>query len=103
LASSRDTRNGPDWKDITQAVINYELFNRCQIDVTLSFSKDGKHGGCLIVADAHGQRGEPPDQKHLASASVRCTNDGYLTLEAYILKCLFDLDVAMWAVDGATE
>lgn len=39
MASSRGTSNGPDWKDVTQAIINYELLWQCRI--TLSIHVDG--------------------------------------------------------------
>lgn len=92
LASSRDTSNGPDWKDVTQALVNYERFWQCQI--TLSIHLDGSDGVRIMMLEA---RADPTNDTNsgllhsvLVSASMRSLNA--VTLSAAILNVLHKLD-----------
>ena len=92
MASSRGTSNGPDWKDVTQALVNYERFWGCQI--TLSIHLDGSNDVRVMMLEA---RADPTNNSNsgllhsvLVSASMRSLNA--VTLSAAILNVLHKLD-----------
>lgn len=99
LASSRDTLNGPDWQDVTQAIANYELWQGTQITLTLEARPGKKVGDLIVTATALGVAPSFGGQLPSASVSVSCRAAGYRELSATILKALYDLDVAAAAWD----
>jgi len=97
LASSRGTSNGPDWKDTAQAMLNYQHFNGCHIEVVVTVVKGLKQPDLIVTARNLKDNEDGLGVQVLASASVRASQTQYLSLDAVISKCLYDLDVAMWA------
>ena len=97
LASSRDTSNGPDWRDVAQAMLNYEHFNGCQIEVAVTALKGTKTPDLCVIARSLKDNEDGLGVIVLASASVRALQTQYRSMDAVILKCLYDLDVAMWS------
>jgi hypothetical protein len=96
LASSRDTRNGPDWRDVAQAILNYQGFwcARCEIVVTAEHGT--KTGDLIVTARALKDSDTAPGPVVLASASVSARSQNYVSLESVVMKALFDCDVAMY-------
>ena len=92
LASSRDTSNGPDWKDVTQAIINYELLWGCRI--CLNIHVDGFHGRQFLLVE--GMAVQTPDSPggllHSVSVSASMRSLNVTTLEAAFLAVLHKLD-----------
>lgn len=97
MASSRGTSNGPDWQDVAQAVLNYEKFNTCAIKIVIEARPGQKASDLLIVASAYERNSVDGEASRWASASVSCRQQGYVGLEAAIMKSLYDLDVALYS------
>ena len=99
LASSRDSLSGPDWKDVAQAIVNYEHFNQHSIEIQIFATVEGGRSDMIVRITARGARGGDQEAKVLVctSASVRSIN--HKSLSAIILKCLHDYDVASFEND----
>jgi len=92
LASSRSTSNGPDWQDVAATLQAFEAINRVSLTVRMS-AELGKGGlDLLLTASADGIEAGEQEAKCLASASVRCSKQGYRSLEAGILQLIYRLD-----------
>jgi hypothetical protein len=100
LASSKGTSNGPDWQDVTQAILNYELWQGSQIKILIEARPGKKTGDLIVTAEAMGVAPSYQGQLPSASVSVSCRSAGYLELSATILKALYDLDLACVAWDS---
>jgi len=96
LASSRDTRNGPDWRDVTQAIINYQGFWNARAEIVITAVHGLKTGDLIVCARALRDNDNYPDPTVLASASVSAKGSSYVNLESVVMKALFDLDVAIY-------
>jgi len=101
LASSRDTSNGPDWKDVIQAIFNYQQFWDAHAEIVICAEGGGKTGDLVIVARALRGRECEAAPTTLASVSVSCRREGYKGLESAIMKALFDLDVAIYRTESS--
>jgi hypothetical protein len=99
LASSNGTSNGPDWQDVSQAILNYEHWQGSQIKVTIEARPGKKLADLVVTAEAMGTAPEYMGALPSASASVSCRVCGFRELSATILKALYDLDLACCAWD----
>lgn len=54
----------------------------------------------VITAHAYPKGERALGARPLVSASVSCRQQGYINLESAAMKALFDLDVALYRVDG---
>lgn len=92
MAQSRRSSNGPDWKDVTQALVNFEEFWDCSI--TLSIRADGSPGAKFLMLEG---KAEPRNStvgvvlhSVCVSTSMRQLNAG--SLSAAMLNLLHKLD-----------
>jgi len=92
LASSRGTSNGPDWKDVTQALVNYELLWQCRI--TLSILLDGSDGVSYLMVEgkAEFKEWETGGVLHSVCVSSTMRQLNATTLSAAMLHLLHKLD-----------
>lgn len=100
MASSRDTRNGPDWQDVAAAMENYKLFTGVEFVVELTSAAGAQSAGLFVTAHAYEKGKRALGARPLASASVSCRQAMFVSLEAVVMKALFDLDVALYQVNG---
>lgn len=92
MASSRGTSNGPDWKDVTQAIINYELLWQCKI--ILNTHVDGLPGEQFLMLEAIAIPVEKVSgvPLHLVSVSSTMKQLNAASLSAATLHLLHKLD-----------
>jgi len=100
LASSRGTSNGPDWQDTAQAVVNYQRFTGVVFVVELTATEGAKQPDLIVTAHAFEKGKRALGARPLVSASVSCRQQGYIALESVVMKALYDLDVALYTVNG---
>ena len=100
MASSRDTRNGPDWQDVAAAVVNYQNFTGVVFVVELTATAGAKSPDLIVTAHGYEKATKALGVRPLVSASVSCRAQGYVSLESAVMKALFDLDVALYRVNG---
>lgn len=95
LASSRGTSNGPDWKDVHQTLLNYELLYGTKIHLCLHSA--GLDGVEYLVLEAKTEpylstNGEV-SRSVCVNATMRSLN--VKTLSAAFMNLLFRLDRAV--------
>lgn len=92
MALSRGTSNGPDWRDVTQAIVNYELLWQCRI--TLSIHLDGSDGVRYLMVEAKAEFNLESSGVPLHSVCVTSTMRqlNVQTLSAAMLNLLHKLD-----------
>jgi hypothetical protein len=95
LASSRDTSNGPDWKDVATSLAHYE--DEWQATVELIMRPTLNHGQrdmqvVLTAAPIWAVNGEVPRS---VLRSVLLSHSGLKTLEAAITYLLLSVDFAL--------
>lgn len=100
MASSRGTSNGPDWKDVGSALVNYQRFTGVVFVVELTASEGVKEPDLVVTAHAYEKGKRGLGARPLASASVSCRQQGYIGLESVVMKAMFDLDVALYRTDN---
>lgn len=98
LASSRGTSNGPDWKDVHQALVNAEHWYGQPI--TLCIHSAGLHGAKYLVMEARAQAEVGSNGEVLRSVCVNATMSALnvKTLSSAFLNLLLRLDYAMCRV-----
>lgn len=96
MASSRGTSNGPDWKDVASAVVNYQHFTGVEFVVELTSATGEKQPDLIATAHAYEKGTRALGRRPLVSSSVSCRSQNYLSLESVVMKALFDLDVALY-------
>ena len=97
MASSRDSSNSPDWKDIAEAIHSFQMSEELVVTLHLH-AEQGKKGVELCVtamASALDQSSTalPP----LVSASAKCSTIGLKSLEGALLHVLYALDFQLAA------
>jgi len=92
LASSRDTQNGPDWKDVARALLDFERTLDCSISVTVKAAGSFRTPLLLMQAAAWGHATDSQEAKLLASASVSMPGAGAGDIAAALLLLGYELD-----------
>lgn len=92
LASSRGTSNGPDWKDVTQALVGYEHF--WQSKIILSIQLSGESGVKVLMLEGKVTPREEGESARFKSVylSVLMRGLNATTLSAAFLNLLHRLD-----------
>ena len=101
MASSRGTLNGPDWRDVHQALLNLEKFSGQRI--ILSIHSAGLDGAQYLVLEAKTLPGVGKDGEVLPSAFVSATmrSLNVTTLSAAFLNLLHKADAQLWGGNTA--
>lgn len=101
MASSRGTSNGPDWKDVHQALLNLERFAGQKI--TLSIRSAGLDGAQYLVLEARTEPQVGSDGEVMPSAYVSATmrSLNVRTLSAAFLNLLHKADAQLWPENTA--
>lgn len=92
MASSRDTRNGPDWKDVASAAQGFERATGWWIRIRADLRLRGSQPHIVWIAEATElipPRGVAPRS---ASASVSMLTSGVGGTDAALLLLLYELD-----------
>jgi len=76
---------------------NYKHFTGVVFVVELTSAVGQKTADLLVTAKAFQKGAISQGARPLASASVSCRQQGYSTLEAAVMKAMYDLDVALYA------
>lgn len=92
MASSRDTSNGPDWRDVARAAL--EFSNLWQGVVTIHLRPYGTQNApkMTVVASLWADQKSVGVAKPLASASVNLPGTGGGDFDAVALLALYELD-----------
>lgn len=99
MGSSRGTSNGPDWKDVAGAIVNYSHFTGVVFVIDLTATEGAKQPDLVVTAHAYEKGKRGTGARPLASASVSCRQQGYTAVESAVMKAMFDLDVTLYAQD----
>lgn len=92
MASSRDTSNGPDWKDVTRALLDFQRSWEHPITIRLVPSGTFKFPKLTMQACAWSEDPESPAATCLAYASVSMPGNGAGDLCAALLLLGYELD-----------
>lgn len=92
MASSRDTRNGPDWRDVAQAAEYMEKTLGCVIVIRGVMRTLTKPASIVWIAEAYRELREIGVVKPWASASVSMLTRGAGGTDAALLLLLYELD-----------
>lgn len=92
MASSRDTSNGPDWKDVARAMLEFEGGEENILTVKIAASGTQNAPKLLLLAAKTGPAGAPLVPQLLGSASVHMPGSGAGDLCAALLSLLYELD-----------
>lgn len=103
MAVSRDSSNGPDWKDLHQALCNIELFNQCQI--SLCIHNRGSDGAKYLILEARARELPERSGEVWRSASVVASMKqlNARTLSAAFLNLLNRLDHEWGLLDAVNK
>lgn len=104
MASSRITLNGPDWKDLAEALIAFERQNNVRIVITFRTCKGTEAPDMWAEAKAIGKADSSGVPSLLVLASVRCGGSNFQTVDAAVLSLLYQLDFQLaereWAASA---
>lgn len=97
MASSRNSSNSPDWKDVATAIHSFQESESVSVAVTLTATEGRKGIVMCVTAVATLADAKYGEAKKLASASVTCSDTNLRSLEGAILHCLYALDFQLAA------
>lgn len=92
MASSRDTLNGPDWRDVAAAVDQFQEDWGGFVALTISLSGKGKFRTLTILATVSERPVSLADRQPSASASVNSKAFGAGDFSQALLSALYELD-----------
>jgi len=92
LASSRGTSNGPDWTDITIALMAMELEEFLDLTVLLRPVMTGTTHDLEITIEARPKLIWKPEAPPWESVKLRCLGSRARTLEGALLAAVYQLD-----------
>jgi len=92
LASKQGTSNGPDWKDVTRAALEYMRDWNGVVTVSLRPYGTDKQPGMTVVAQLWADQKSVGAVAPLASASVSLSAYGASGTSAAALASLYELD-----------
>lgn len=92
MAVSRDTSNGPDWKDVTRALLHFEKELRASIKISLRAGGTEKSPILLMVASMLMENPVSGGPQLSASASVSMPGRGAGDIAAALHSLVYELD-----------
>lgn len=92
LASSRDTQNGPDWKDVARAAQEYAQQWQGVVTLSLRPYGTGKHSKMTVIAQLWPEVAAIGVVPPLASASVNLPGNAAGDTDVALLLALYELD-----------
>lgn len=92
MASSRDSSNTPDWRDIASAMAAYEQQEACTLELTVVSAGSAEKPDMRLVLRSGLEVGEDGEVKPSVYASALCSKERFRTLESAILFLLYQLD-----------
>jgi len=92
LASSRDTSNGPDWKDIALALEAVGLYHNVVVDIRFTAPKSGLAGSLQVTATASRKGCLPPGVRPSVCRSFLIGSNGVMKDTARIFRLVHELD-----------
>jgi hypothetical protein len=95
LASSRDTRNGPDLQDVLSAMMAFEGINSVRLVLHLLTEKVGQTVVLRMEVEAWERPKESTAPLLLASSSVRIGSSDRRTVDAALLQLMYKLDAVL--------
>lgn len=92
MPSARDTKNGPDWKDLASVMESLEADQEAVVTIGLALRRWENHLGFTMTALLTAAVPVVLDPPVLASASVSFPGNGATDFEAALLSLLYALD-----------
>lgn len=92
LASSRDTSNGPDWRDVAQAFLYLEKLTGGKVSLRAELRPTSPQDSIVWIADLWLENLVNGGPKHLGSASVSMLTRGGGGTDAALLLLAYELD-----------
>lgn len=92
MASRRASLSGPDWRDVTGNLIAFEAINNVKIVLRLETGDRNGYADLLVAAVAEGRTEVDGVLPVLASANVKCSDMKSMSLEAVVIRLLYQLD-----------
>jgi hypothetical protein len=92
LASSRDTRNSADVRDVISVMSAFQEQNQVRIEMRLELKTDVKGQDIVMYLAAHERGKEFGEAPSLASVSVTCLAMNKASMEACLIHALYVLD-----------
>lgn len=96
MASSRNTSNGPDWKDVVRAANEYAREWGGVVTIVLSPYGSDKLPAMTVIARLYADQTAAMGAKPLASASVSLNGGAGGALSAAALSALYELDKELY-------
>lgn len=92
MAVSRNSSNGPDWKDIAGMLVAFQSLNTCSISIEMRAEPTGNGPDLFVRAMAWEKSADRRVVKPLASVSVQWSREQFRTLEGLATYLLYQLD-----------
>lgn len=92
MASSRDTSNGVDWKDLADILLRFEKENSVEVLVTITTEVKNNKQDLRLTLQPYDTKGEEVAPMPWAFVSATCSSTNRKTLEAALLALLYQLD-----------
>lgn len=92
LASSRDTRNGPDLRDVTAVMMAFEAINQVELVIHLTVEQISMRNYLVMEAQAFDKLKPKAEARLLASANAKVGSSDPRTMDAAIMQLMYKLD-----------
>lgn len=103
MASSRDTRNGPDWRDVAASMEQMVGEYGEEIEIVLRPSIVKRQPSISVEVRAALRAYPGQDPEHLASVKSDMLTTRATGFEMVLLLLLYDLDSKLTAMKGSSE
>jgi hypothetical protein len=92
LASSRETSNGPDWKDLAEMLSAFDKQNRTRSTIEICGWTTAGEPDLSITAKSWAQEDDRRVAKPLALVNVQWRRERFRTMEGLFTYLLYQLD-----------
>ena len=97
MASSRGTLNGPDWRDVAQAMAEYARMWEAMPEIRVSLAGTGKHSYLCLTGALTDAKSVNGVVVRSVSASVNLRTGPAMATDGALLHLLYLLDAALYA------
>lgn len=95
MAASRDTSNGPGWRDVASALQSFEAMNKVHLEIRMGVAEYRNAPDLTMEILAHQDKEKIGVAACLASANASAGSQGFRTIEALTLFLLYQIDFVL--------
>lgn len=103
MASSRDTSNGPDWRDVVRAGLELSSVWEVPFTVTMVLTGTAKSPEMVLEAETTAEAPENGGARPSGCARVSMRSGVAGSLEAGLLRLLYELDADIYRKDEGMQ